>query len=824
MDNYRQQFENELRAKLQQKSTSHVSEETVLLRAFKYFDLDNSETVSLDEWTKAIEKIGLVVPNQRMLEDLFRFYDTDHSGALDYKEFVAAIFNNQSITGRPGTSQKTLNQLVQDGQAGIEKIRERLAARGGRGIMGLARQFKIMDDDGSGYLDFYEFSKAIRDFRVDIRENELQAVFNLIDRDRSGEIDYDEFLRAVRGPMNDFRIALVNRAFDKLDSDHSGILDIEDIKGFYNARGHPDVRSGRKTEDDVLGEFLETFEMHHNIGGTRDRKVTREEFLEYYNNISASVDNDQYFELMMSNTWKLNEAPAYTKNKAWANEDGNKGFSKPAKNSPGLLPPAPPLNQRSVEMLLERFRNKLATRGARGIIGIARQFKIMDDDNSGTISLGEFRKGCRDFRIDIEDEDIEKLFNALDRDRSGIIDYDELIRGIRGPMNSFRRGVVGQAWNKLDRDKSGVIDIEDLKGVYSAKNHPDVRAGKKTENEVLGEFLETFETHHNISDLSKRDRNITREEFEEYYNNVSASIDDDRYFELMMNNAWKLQQDSGRGAYAGSSKGFSPDSKRAYLLANHPSAALGKSVASTAPYGTSETYGVPRRDVDVTESQPRSANPTIDEILENLRSRLAARGARGFVGIARNFKIIDDDGSGNLDYNEFLKAMRDFRVDFEEKDLRKLFNHFDADNSGTIDYEEFIHRLRGPMNNGRKQLVTQAFNKLDSNGNGIVEIDDIKGVYNARSHPDVRAGKKTEEDILCEFLDTFETHHATFKENTRDHRVTLEEFMEYYAHVSASIDDDRYFELMMRNSWNFDGKSYEKGWAGDNTTPARRQR
>ena len=46
---------------------------------------------------------------------------------------------------------------------------------------------------------------------------------------------------------------------------------------------------------------------------------------------------------------------------------------------------------------------------------------------------------------------------------------------------------------KLDRDGSGVIDINDIKGVYNARNHPDVKSGKKTEDEILGEFLETFE-------------------------------------------------------------------------------------------------------------------------------------------------------------------------------------------------------------------------------------------------------------------------------------------------------------------------------------------
>jgi hypothetical protein len=34
-------------------------------------------------------------------------------------------------------------------------------------------------------------------------------------------------------------------------------------------------------------------------------------------------------------------------------------------------------------------------------------------------------------------------------------------------------------------------------------------------------------------------------------------------------------------------------------------------------------------------------------------------------------------------------------------------------------------------------------------------MSDIKGVYNASRHPDVIAGKKTEEEILYEFLQTF---------------------------------------------------------------------
>ena len=54
---------------------------------------------------------------------------------------------------------------------------------------------------------------------------------------------------------------------------------------------------GRKTEEQVLGEFLETFETHHNImvNGQRDFRVTFDEFIEYYTNVSASIDDDMYF-------------------------------------------------------------------------------------------------------------------------------------------------------------------------------------------------------------------------------------------------------------------------------------------------------------------------------------------------------------------------------------------------------------------------------------------------------------------------------------------------------------------------------------------------
>ena len=53
---------------------------------------------------------------------------------------------------------------------------------------------------------------------------------------------------------------------------------------------HPDVQSGRRKEHEVLTEWLSTFE----VGGTVDGVVTKAEFLNYYHNVSSSVDTDEY--------------------------------------------------------------------------------------------------------------------------------------------------------------------------------------------------------------------------------------------------------------------------------------------------------------------------------------------------------------------------------------------------------------------------------------------------------------------------------------------------------------------------------------------------
>eukprot|EP00033_Pygsuia_biforma_P000595 GCRY01000703.1.p1 GENE.GCRY01000703.1~~GCRY01000703.1.p1 ORF type:complete len:187 (+),score=29.31 GCRY01000703.1:120-680(+) len=184
------------------------------------------------------------------------------------------------------------------------------------------------------------------------------------------------------------------------------------------------------------------------------------------------------------------------------------------------------------------------------------------------------------------------------------------------------------------------------------------------------------------------------------------------------------------------------------------------------------------------------------DILENLRSQCLKRGSCGIKGLGRLFRIMDDDGNKNLNYEEFKEGLIDYGLKFDDEEFALLCEKFDMNKDGNIDINEFIFNIRPPMNERRKFLCEQAFNKLDKSGDGVVTVEDLKNVFSAKHHPKYIQGDYTEEDVFREYLKNFDSPVDP------DFIVTKEEFLNYYAGVSASIEQDSYFDLMMRKAWN----------------------
>jgi len=156
-----------------------------------------------------------------------------------------------------------------------------------------------MDRDGSQTLSFEDFKTALQKCRVGFEENDYHTIFvQFSSKDRS-YIDIHEFLITVRGAIPPTRRELIDKIFHELDVNSEGTLSCEEIIEKFDPTQHPDVKRQLKKSNDVFREFLKAFE----AGGEVENRITRNEFYNYYFNLSASIDDDSYFRDVILNTW-----------------------------------------------------------------------------------------------------------------------------------------------------------------------------------------------------------------------------------------------------------------------------------------------------------------------------------------------------------------------------------------------------------------------------------------------------------------------------------------------------------------------------------------
>jgi len=186
------------------------------------------------------------------------------------------------------------------------------------------------------------------------------------------------------------------------------------------------------------------------------------------------------------------------------------------------------------------------------------------------------------------------------------------------------------------------------------------------------------------------------------------------------------------------------------------------------------------------------------QVLSKIRDTLKARGAHGIRGLGHVFKRMDNNGDKKFDRNEFMWGLRENGHKLSPSEFERIFKFFDKNNDGCISFDEFLRGVRGEMTARRVGLVKLAFAKLDKSGNGTVGLEDLAGTYDVTFHPKFKSGEMSKNEILTEFMSQWDTQ-------KQDNIVTLAEFCDYYTDVSASIDEDDYFELMIRNAWHLEG-------------------
>lgn len=142
--------------------------------------------------------------------------------------------------------------------------------------------------------------------------DEIAGVFAFFDRHKTGTVQYHSLLRAIRGYMSEYRLALADKTFDYLLSTAGGDgLNTEAVRQAYNPPNS--VSATTHSVARLLSELPELFELHYSLTvrhrmtkikrGDRAGTVSREQFIDFYDYVSAVLQTDPEFVLVAQKVW-----------------------------------------------------------------------------------------------------------------------------------------------------------------------------------------------------------------------------------------------------------------------------------------------------------------------------------------------------------------------------------------------------------------------------------------------------------------------------------------------------------------------------------------
>jgi len=90
-------------------------------------------------------------------------------------------------------------------------------------------------------------------------------------------------------------------------------------------------------------------------------------------------------------------------------------------------------------------------------------------------------------------------------------------------------------------------------------------------------------------------------------------------------------------------------------------------------------------------------------------------------------KMVDSDGSGEIDYSEWVVATINKNRLLSDEKLEQAFKLFDKDDSGSISSEE-VREVLGVRKNIDESVWNEIILEVDGNGDGEISFEEFKAM------------------------------------------------------------------------------------------------
>ena len=143
--------------------------------------------------------------------------------------------------------------------------------------------------------------------QLDFNENEIIDFFNALDLNKMNYIFTNDIIDAIKVEISEERIKNILNKFYLIDMNGTGRINVSYLKYIFknNCRYHPDVSQGIKNEETLNNQFCQSLDIFLNINNIINDTITKDQFINFFSGISASIPNDIYFNNMINSIFNL---------------------------------------------------------------------------------------------------------------------------------------------------------------------------------------------------------------------------------------------------------------------------------------------------------------------------------------------------------------------------------------------------------------------------------------------------------------------------------------------------------------------------------------
>ena len=781
------------------------TEEQILYQQFKFYDLDSSGFCSLQNFIKANDRLGVVLPKVEYFEVIFNYFADSETCLLNYRKFIREIFNFKT------KKEQNEQNYYKKEENFVQILTKKILEKGGTfPFLGLVKNLLMEDFEGNKWVNVDNFMKVLKKCKIFLNSEEIRSLFDEYDFFDNGIVKYAILIDIILEQFWDNeKLGLCEQIYYLLTGNGKKNINLNILKQYF------EEILEETPEKKYFIEFINEYKNIDKISINQNMNLKDlVKFLKFYN---FGRYTNEYLENLMNILLEENKKEKLFKKqsnckKSTQNQTIKENQGKIINNYLEEGYQDPTLNE-----VYSKLQERLIYFGRKTLFNFLKHFKFYDNKTKN-ISKYNFSKLLKNFNIKLSIDDIDIIFKNFSTDKiCNSMNYEVFLKDlIAGYVSKYRNDVINYIYDTLLKKAYSFqreIDIQFLKEMYNALNNYFINE----ENENRMDFEECLETFH-YNYIGLKDEKVEKKEFCEFYYFISFLIQDEDDFIELISNEWRipvnyqeLENINKKKKKECKGKNIIEKSNCRNLNNLNKNELKTDNIKDTRHKKYQKLSKKPcniqlNKDIKIEELYSEESQK---EALSLLTNKLFKRGLRGILYFYSQFLSLCPD-LNKISFNDFILVLKIQHIDLDINSTKKIYNMFKIKKGEEfyLDFYSFMRTYKKELNEYKLNIVEEAFSHIDEKGEEKVPLNVIKMKYNATKHPDVLNGRYSEDEKIMEFLDCFGLCYEILKLDSEvkndkiNQYVDFEIFANFYEYVSFIYPKDKDFEYVVRTTWN----------------------